>query len=372
MEIVEVNSAKNKYSVCVANGFDDIITALSSAGLTRRRTVVVSDDIVAPLYLSGVRERIASVSEYYAEIIIKAGESAKSFSTLEAIYNFMIDNRLQRDSIVVALGGSVVSDVTGFAAATYMRGIPCVALPTTLLSMCDGSIGGKTGVDIGSHKNVVGAFSSPALVYSNVDTLQTLPRREFASGMAEAVKHAFIRDASYMEWIRANLCGIREKDAVTLERLVTRSCEIKAGVVAQDEFECKEIREILNFGHTFGHAIEGLSEYKLRHGECVSIGMAAALGLSHRLGFIESAEARSSLELMEALELPTHISSSDFTQSQVYDLMLSDKKVLGGKLRLVLLTRIGEPLIYTPTRGEVLLGLSMIMKTGDMYGMGKQ
>ncbi|MCL2852337.1 MAG: 3-dehydroquinate synthase [Defluviitaleaceae bacterium] len=374
MRIIDVVSGENTYNVCVTRGFDGLAEALSQAGLAGRRTAVICDDGVAPLYLADVRERVAPNAEYYAEMIIGAGEAAKSFPALESICSFLMDNRMQRDSLMIILGGGVVSDVAGFAAAIYMRGIPYVIVSTTLLSMCDSSIGGKTGIDIGEHKNVVGAFAAPALVYSNVETLRTLPAREFASGMAEVVKHALIKDESYLEWIGSNLDGIRAKDLDTLDRLVTWSCEIKAGVVAQDEFERKGVREILNFGHTFGHAIEGLSGYNMRHGECVSIGTSAALRLSAHFGYIGDDEVRSAIGLLKTLGLPTGVTAGGFSPEQIYDLMLSDKKVKGGKLRLILLKQVGEAVIYAPTREEVLIGLQMTMTTnkGDEHGMGKQ
>ena len=372
MKTISVISDKSTYNVCVTNGFDGLAAALSEAGLTGRTTAVICDDMVAPLYLQDVRERVAPISSYYAEMIIGAGESAKSFPRFESIIGFLMENSFQRDSLVIALGGGVVSDVAGFAAATYMRGISCAIIPTTLLSMCDGSIGGKTGVDVGAYKNVVGAFASPALVYSNVDSLRTLPSREYSSGMAEAVKHALIKDESYLDWIEANLNGLRSHDVGTLERLVARSCEIKAEVVSQDEFERFGIRETLNFGHTFGHALEGLSGYSLHHGECVSIGMVAAMKLSANLGYIREQETSRVCTLLEVLGLPTCEASGGLPPGQLYEMMLHDKKVRNGKLRLVLLKQIGEAVMYTPTREEVLAALNMITIRGENHGMGRQ
>jgi len=357
MRTIGVVSSETQYNIHIARDFSRLAEAFAQADLLGRKTAIICDEHVASLYLEHVRGFISQFAESCTELIICSGELAKSISTLTDIYNFLIDNGFQRDSVLISLGGSVVSDVAGFAAATYMRGIPHVIIPTTLLAQCDGSIGGKTGIDIGAYKNVVGAFAPPRLVYSNVSTLRTLPEREFASGMAEVIKHGLIKDAAYLDWLGKNFERIYHKERDTLEELVAWSCEIKAGVVQQDERERKGIREILNFGHTIGHAIEGLLGYSLTHGECVSLGMMGELKISVGTDNISGEEVSSIEELLQRFGLPTNIANAGLSPEDIYSHMLSDKKVKNNALRVVVLNKIGEASLYTPTREEVLYAL---------------
>ena len=354
MRTIGVSSSKTQYNIHIARDFSGLYEAFTQANLLGRKTAIVCDEHVAQLYLEHVREMVSQFAESCAELVISSGESAKSISTLADIYNFLIENGFQRDLVLISLGGAVVSDVAGFAAATYMRGMPHVILPTTLLAQCDGSIGGKTGIDIGTYKNVVGAFAPPRLVYSNVSTLRTLPEREFASGMAEVIKHGLIKDAAYLEWLGKNFERIYHKERDTLEELVAWSCEIKASVVQQDEYERKGIREILNFGHTIGHAIEGLLGYSLTHGECVSLGMMGELKISAQLGNISQEEVSSVEALLQLFGLPTNIANIGLSSDDIYNHMLSDKKVKNNALRVVVLNKIGEAAVHMPTREEVL------------------
>ncbi|MCL2673802.1 MAG: 3-dehydroquinate synthase [Defluviitaleaceae bacterium] len=357
MRTIGVGTGETQYNIHIARDFSRLAEAFAQADLLGRKTAIICDEHVASLYLEHVRGFISQFAESCTELIICSGELAKSISTLTDIYNFLIDNGFQRDSVLISLGGSVVSDVAGFAAATYMRGIPHVIIPTTLLAQCDGSIGGKTGIDIGAYKNVVGAFAPPRLVYSNVSTLRTLPEREFASGMAEVIKHGLIKDAAYLDWLGKNFERIYHKERDTLEELVAWSCEIKAGVVQQDERERKGIREILNFGHTIGHAIEGLLGYSLTHGECVSLGMMGELKISVGTDNISGEEVSSIEELLQRFGLPTNIANAGLSPEDIYSHMLSDKKVKNNALRVVVLNKIGEAALYTPTREEVLYTL---------------
>jgi len=357
MRTIGVGTGETQYNIHIARDFSRLAEAFAQADLLGRKTAIICDEHVASLYLEHVRGFISQFAESCTELIICSGELAKSISTLTDIYNFLIDNGFQRDSVLISLGGSVVSDVAGFAAATYMRGIPHVIIPTTLLAQCDGSIGGKTGIDIGAYKNVVGAFAPPRLVYSNVSTLRTLPEREFASGMAEVIKHGLIKDAAYLDWLGKNFERIYHKERDTLEELVAWSCEIKAGVVQQDERERKGIREILNFGHTIGHAIEGLLGYSLTHGECVSLGMMGELKISVGTDNISGEEVSSIEELLQRFGLPTNIANAGLSPEDIYSHMLSDKKVKNNALRVVVLNKIGEASLYTPTREEVLYAL---------------
>jgi len=356
--MIGAGTGETRYNISITRDFNGLAEAFAQANLLGRKMAVICDGGVAPLYLAQIRGIVSQLAVSYNELVLCQGEPAKSFSTLTDIYGFLVNNGFQRDSLVVALGGGVVSDVAGFAAATYMRGIPYVIIPTTLLAQCDSSIGGKTGIDIGSHKNVVGAFAPPRLVYSNVSTLRTLPPREFASGMAEAIKHGLIKDAAYLAWISENARKIGEKQEDILEELVVQSCEVKAGVVEHDEYERKGIREILNFGHTIGHSIEGLLGYSLLHGECISLGMMGELRISAGLGGISTAEVSAVKALLKSFRLPTSIEDTRLSPDAIYNHMLSDKKVKDNVLRLVVLNKIGEAALYTPTREEVLQALT--------------
>lgn len=305
---------------------------------------IITDSNVAPLYLQAVKETLKTDLSF----VIEAGESNKNLDTLAGLYKYFLASRLDRQSILVALGGGVVGDIVGFAAATYMRGIDFIQLPTTLLAQVDASVGGKTAVDFEGVKNLIGAFHQPKMVYMNLATLTTLPQEEFISGMGEVVKHGLIGEANYYEYLFANREDIKNLQNEAMLQVVSGSCRIKAAVVAQDERESGP-REVLNFGHCVGHAIESLSDYSLPHGQCVSIGMCAALKLSA----LPQGEIDRAVNLMKYFDLPT--SWAEYNSEEILATMYKDKKTLNDTLRIVLLKKTGEAVTdNTQSRKKIL------------------
>jgi 3-dehydroquinate synthase len=301
--------------------------------------VIVSNRVVAPLYLDAVKR----ASGAGAEIVVDDGEQAKSWRGVEQVVDGLLRARLGRDGLVVALGGGVVGDLAGFAAAVYQRGVPFVQVPTTLLAQVDSSVGGKTAINHPLGKNMIGAFHQPVAVISDVATLDTLPERELRAGLAEVIKHGFALDAAFVDWLEANVEKILKKDRAALVHAVRRSCELKAQVVAQDEKESGE-RALLNFGHTFGHAIEAATGYGTwLHGEAVAAGTVMAARLSQRMGLLSSADAGRIESLLSRAGLP--VRAPALGVQRYLDLMGLDKKVEGGRLRLILLKRIGEAFV---------------------------
>ena len=271
-----------------------------------------------------------------AQCVIASGENHKTIRSIEQIYGVLLAERWERSSPIVALGGGVIGDMTGFAAATILRGVPFVQVPTTLLSMVDASVGGKTGVNHAAGKNLIGAFHQPIVVLADVDTLKTLPKREFASGLAECIKHDVIRDADHFAIMEGAI------DAIDPVDLVAHNVAIKARVVEADPFERGE-RAHLNFGHTFGHGIERASNYQLLHGECVALGMVAATFAAVRLGMVDADSGSRIVTLIERAGLPT--SGVTATTDAILNAMASDKKVANAKLRFVLPDQIGHVVI---------------------------
>ena len=313
------------------DSYGDLAKTLKNAGLINRKICIVSDSNVAPLYLDTVKEALKGPPSF----VFKSGEAQKHLGTIEEMYKCFLANELDRRSVIVALGGGVVGDMAGFAAATYMRGISVVQLPTSLLAQVDAGVGGKTGVDFMGIKNLIGAFHQPNLVYMNLAALNTLPREEFISGMGEVIKHGLISDRAYYEYLIKNREDIKNAAPEAMREVVEGSCRIKAAVVAKDEKE-SGLREILNFGHCVGHAVESLSGYSIAHGKCVAIGMCAALRLSN----VSAEEFKTAVQLLEFFGLPTKIEKID--PSEILAAMYKDKKTLSNTLRIVLLKEIGE------------------------------
>ena len=322
------------YPIYFNRGFDGLRGAFAASGLSGRHVCVISDQNVAGLYLKGARDILSAEAFIFAP-----GEESKNLGVISRIYEFFLNSRADRRSVAVALGGGVTGDMTGFAAATFMRGIPYVQIPTTLLSQVDSSVGGKTGVDFQGHKNIVGAFYQPAFVYINIDTLDTLPPEQFASGMAEAIKHGLIASPRYFEMFLSKKADIKNKEKTALLDVVSGSCQIKARVVTEDEKE-NGPREILNFGHTFGHAIESLSRFTLLHGQCVALGMAAASYLSYKLGNIDLETLDSIQALLKYFDLP--VRAGGFKAEDILAQMAFDKKNKDGRIKLVLLEAVGK------------------------------
>ncbi|MFM1806251.1 MAG: hypothetical protein RL212_510 [Pseudomonadota bacterium] len=306
-------------------------------------TAVVTNETVAPLYADRVVKTLESLGQKVRLVVLPDGEVYKTWETLQKIFDALLESGADRKSTLVALGGGVIGDMTGFAAACYMRGIRFIQVPTTLLSQVDSSVGGKTGINHPLGKNMVGAFYQPQAVIADLDTLKTLPPKELAAGLAEVIKHGAIADSDFFSWIEKNIDALNACDPKAMEHAVQRSCEIKSQVVAQDEKE-GGVRAILNFGHTFGHAIEaGMGYGEWLHGEAVGCGMVMAADLSARLGHLSEAESQRIKALIAALNLPTV--PPQFGVTRYMDLMSVDKKAEGGEIRYILLNGIGHSVI---------------------------
>jgi 3-dehydroquinate synthase len=295
---------------------------------------------VGALYLGVLTAALRGAGVGVVPVTVPDGESFKNWETLNTILDALLTNRCERKTALIALGGGVIGDLAGFAAAVYLRGVPFIQVPTTLLAQVDSSVGGKTGINHPLGKNMIGAFYQPRLVLADISTLDTLPPRELAAGLAEVIKYGLILDRAFFDWLETNMARLVGREPAALTYAVRRSCELKAQVVAQDERE-SGLRAVLNLGHTFGHAIEaGLSFGTWLHGEAVAAGTVQAARLSQRLGWLSEAEVQRVVSLLQRANLPT--AAPDLGVERYLELMGLDKKVEGGKLRLVLLRRIGE------------------------------
>ena len=316
-----------------------------------RQVLIVTNETVAPIYLDDVK---SALPDYQVDtVILPDGEKYKDLDTLNMIFDELLDRRHNRTTTLIALGGGVIGDMTGFAAATYQRGVNFIQVPTTLLSQVDSSVGGKTAVNHALGKNMIGAFHQPQAVIADTDTLETLPLREMAAGMAEVIKYGLISDSEFYAWLQDNVAGLMSGDDESLAEAIYRSCENKASVVAQDERE-GGIRATLNLGHTFGHAIEAHQGYgKWLHGEAVGAGMMMAADLSRRLGYLSEKDEHDLLRLLQAAHLPVK-GPRDMSCDDYISRMAVDKKVLDGALRLVLLKGIGEAYITSEVPRDLL------------------
>lgn len=309
-----------------------------------RQVMVVTNQTVAPLYLSQVEQALDGFD--LASVVLPDGEQFKTLDTLDMIYRALLENRFDRRCTLVALGGGVVGDMTGFAAATYQRGVAFIQVPTTLLSQVDSSVGGKTGVNHALGKNMIGAFHQPQCVVADTDTLATLPDRELSAGLAEVIKYGLINDLEFFEWLEAHMAELvaREPDALT--HAIARSCDDKAQIVAADEREAGQ-RALLNLGHTFGHAIEtGMGYGCWLHGEAVAAGMCMAATMARALGWINESDRARIERIVAAAGLPVS-PPQELSTTRFLELMAVDKKVLDGQLRLVLPRAVGESVITT-------------------------
>jgi 3-dehydroquinate synthase len=318
---------------------------LDQAGLYKKHikgtfTAVVTNETVAPLYADRVVKTLEGIGQKVKLIVLSDGEAFKTWEVLQKIFDGLLENSADRKTTLVALGGGVIGDMTGFAAACFMRGIRFIQVPTTLLSQVDSSVGGKTGINHPLGKNMVGAFHQPQAVIADLDTLKTLPPEELAAGLAEVIKHGAIADPEFLSWIEKSQDALNNCDPVAMEFAVRRSCEIKSQVVAQDEKE-GGIRAILNFGHTFGHAIEaGMGYGSWLHGQAVGCGMVMAADLSVRVGLLSNADASRLKKIIQALHLPTQ--PPKLGVDRFMELMSVDKKAEGGEVRYILLNGLGQ------------------------------
>ena len=302
---------------------------------------IVTNEVVAPLYLPNLRQALQGAK--ITEIVVPDGEQTKSWDTLEHVFDALLGARCGRDTLLIALGGGVVGDLAGFAAAVYQRGIPFLQVPTTLLAQVDSSVGGKTAINHARGKNMIGAFHQPLAVVSDVTTLDTLPDRELRAGLAEVIKHALALDLAFVEWLEANVEKLVRRERAALTYAIRRCCELKATIVAADEREAG-VRALLNFGHTFGHAIEAATGYgSWLHGEAIAAGMVMAAELSSSLKLIAPAEVARVRQLVERAGLPTH--GPALAPERLMELMAGDKKAAEGKLRFVVLESIGHAVL---------------------------
>jgi len=346
------------YHIYLEESFDRLAECLKELHPESCRICLVTDSHVDALYAQPVEDILKGICGGVSRFVIPAGEEHKNLDEIRRLYTHLIEEGLTRGDLLVALGGGVVGDMTGFAAATYLRGIRFVQIPTTLLSQVDSSIGGKTGVDFDCYKNMVGAFHQPSLVYINTATLQTLDERQFASGMGEVLKHGLIRDAAYYEWTLDHMSEIMERDSAVLRPMVAASCEIKRKVVEKDPEEKGE-RAVLNFGHTAGHAIEKLRNFTLAHGECVALGCVVAAYISWKRGMLEEEEFFEIRDMFVGFDLPI-----SFDSIAIDDILLAvrhDKKRIGDTLRFILLDGLGHAVIdETVTDDELREALRFI------------
>lgn len=312
-----------------------------------KRVAIVTNDVVAPLYLDRLCSAFGKVGAGTTAIVLPDGEARKNWESLNAIHDRLLAERCDRTTPIVALGGGVVGDLAGFAAATYQRGVPFIQVPTTLLAQVDSSVGGKTGINHPRGKNMIGAFWQPRMVIADTDTLDTLPDRELSAGLAEVIKYGLIRDLPFLEWLEGNMEELMARDSGALSYAIERSCANKAEVVAADELETASEggRALLNLGHTFGHAIETGTGYGVwLHGEAVAAGTVMAVELSRRLGWLTDADVERVCRLFERAHLP--LRGPVLGTDTYLDLMGHDKKVIAGRLRLVLLKRLGEAVTW--------------------------
>jgi len=342
MQTLRVELGSRAYSIFIGSGFitrPEMLVPFIRGG----RAAVVTNATVAPLYLERLAAGLAASGLDVVRIVLPDGEVYKNWETLNSVYDRLLEARCDRQTTLIALGGGVIGDLAGFAAATYQRGVPFVQVPTTLLAQVDSSVGGKTAINHPSGKNMIGAFHQPLAVLADVDTLATLPARELRAGLAEVIKHGLIGDLGFFEWIEANIGQLLARDSEALVHAVRRSCEIKAKIVALDERETGQ-RALLNLGHTFGHAIEIAKGYGAwLHGEAVATGIVMAADLSRRLGYLSDDDVRRVIALLERTGLPVTVSG--MTAPRFIELMSVDKKTAAGRTRFVLLERLGSAVI---------------------------
>ena len=347
------------YPIYFEKDFSGLAQAVREEGLSGHKICVVTDSHVEPLYLKSVMDSLQEVSSQIFSFVFEAGEKNKNLDTVQELYRSLIEHEMDRKGLLVALGGGVVGDLTGFGAATYLRGINFIQVPTTLHSQVDSSVGGKTGVDFQQYKNMVGAFHQPRLVYMNLSALNTLPQKEFACGMGEILKTGLICDGEFFRFICANQKTIQELDYTLLSQMIRRCCEIKAGVVERDPKEQGE-RALLNLGHTVGHAVENLKNFQLLHGQCVGLGLVAAAYLSMQRGLLTQEEYNEIRNGCEAFHLPLAVDS--LKAEEILAATKKDKKMEAGHIKFILMDGIGKSFIdKTVTDMELLSAIREIL-----------
>ncbi|MBD5088359.1 MAG: 3-dehydroquinate synthase [Clostridiales bacterium] len=347
------------YDIRIEHNYSALKEVFSSLHTSNHRICIVSDTTISHFYM----EEVVDIAKDYASVVetftLKPGEEYKNLESVYQLYEYLIASKFDRKDFLIALGGGVVGDLTGYVAATYLRGISFIQLPTTLLSMVDSSIGGKTGVDFQAYKNMIGAFKQPKAVYINTATLKTLDDRIYFSGFGEVTKYGYIQDTEFNTWIKEHIEGLCQRDLDILEYMIYRSCDNKRIVVEEDPKELG-IRATLNFGHTLGHAIEKMMHFKLLHGECVSIGMVAAAYISYKHGYLSMADIEQMKDTLSRLHLPVSVQNLD--EQELIEITKNDKKMEAGKIKFILLEEIGKSIIdSTVTTEEMLEGFRYIV-----------
>lgn len=351
---------KPAYDIMIEANYDKLAEVITSLNMENRKFMIISDSNVSQYYLEACIEILRSNAKVVTSYIIPAGESSKNLETVNECYEQLIQSEFDRKDVLVALGGGVIGDLTGFVAATYLRGIRFIQLPTSLLAMVDSSVGGKTGVDFRAYKNMVGAFHQPQLVYMNLSTLNTLKDTEFFSGMGEIIKHGLIKDVGYYSWLKANTEKIKAKEYEVLKEMILRSCKIKKAVVEKDPKEQGE-RALLNYGHTIGHSVEKLMNFRLLHGECVCVGMAAASYISMKRGLINKASYEDILNTINNFLQPVQVSG--LSAEDVYKVTKLDKKMDRDIIKFILLQDLGNAMIdLSVSKKEMLDAIRTILK----------
>ncbi len=340
------------YYIVFSTGWNELKEELQELGLTERKICVCTDSNVDALYGEAVLKLVSDCCKKAVKFVFPAGEEHKNLDTVKDAYRFLIEEHFDRKDVLIALGGGVTGDLTGYVAATYLRGIDFIQVPTTLLAQADSSIGGKTGVDFEGYKNMVGAFKMPRLVYMNFETLKTLDDRQFFSGFAEIMKHGLIKDAEFYEWLIENMYEICERDLDVLSEMLMKSCVVKKLVVEKDPTEQGE-RALLNLGHTIGHAIEKAKNFELFHGECVALGTVAAAYVSWKKELLSMEEFYEIRDMFVPFYLPITVEGID--PEEILKLTKSDKKKDGDSIRFILLKKIGKAVIDTTVTDEEIL-----------------
>lgn len=342
MRTLNVDLGERSYPIYIGKGLISK-NQLVEKYINSKQIAIVSNETIAPLYL----EKLLTTLKQYQplQIILADGEQYKTLATVETIFDQLLENRCARDVTIIALGGGVIGDIAGFAAACYQRGVCFIQIPTTLLSQVDSSVGGKTGVNHTLGKNMIGAFYQPKCVLADINTLRTLPERELSAGIAEIIKYGLIADKPFFNWLQDNMQSLLSLDNAAITYAIEQSCQCKANIVASDEQEKSGRRALLNLGHTFGHAIEtGMGYGVWLHGEAVGCGMVLAAKFSQRLGWLTKSKVYEITQLVSSAKLPTHL-PKQLSSDRMLELMAVDKKVKDGKVQLVLLRSIGDAVL---------------------------
>ena len=350
MRTLKVNLEDRSYPIYIGSDVS-LDNELYSKHISSKKIALITNEQIADLYLSEISQTLNAFD--LKTLVLPEGETEKNLETVGKAVEFLSDNGIDRDSSIIAFGGGVIGDITGFVASSYMRGIKFLQVPTTLLAQVDSSVGGKTGVNINTGKNLIGSFYQPSAVIADTRYLNSLEPNRLSEGLAEVIKYGLIRDEDFFKWLSKNTNRILALEPEFMAHLIERCCQIKAEIVSEDERE-GSIRAILNYGHTFGHAIESLTDYSVyTHGEAVSIGMVMAASMAERMGMLSQADKKDITNLLESVNLPTEkpdLNSNDFLES-----MKRDKKVQDGEIRLILLESIGRAIISNDYPNEILM-----------------